>query len=216
MPDKPSETRPGLLEQDNYGVAVRAAVERIRSADLGLQAARAGATPGVDGLRLRYFGADVLASADTGQVSRASDGETLPVWEQILVLHYLLGAADGLAEDADHWVAFRELPEAAFYDSAFRQQVASPLAQRFGEQPARLQALEGRWDTTRGEQGDASLVFTPFPYVRLAVQVWAGDEDFPAEAGVLFSRSTGRCLTAEDAAVLADVALRLILGASGE
>jgi len=209
-----SDERPGLLEQDNYGVALQAAVERMRSADLGTQAARAGATPGVNGLSLRYFGREIIASPETGRVTTAGEGLALPVWEQILVLHYLLGAVDGLAQDARDWVAFRELPEAAFYDSAFRQQVSLPLAERFGAAPEALQRLQGRWDTERGEQGDASLVFPALPHVGLCFQIWAGDEDFQAEANVLFSRSTGRCLTAEDAAVLADVALRRILSVS--
>ncbi len=74
-------------------------------------------------------------------------------------------------------------------------------------------ALQAAVERMRGEQGDASLVFPALPHVAVCFQIWAGDEDFQAEANVLFSRSTGRCLTAEDAAVLADVALRRILAA---
>jgi len=60
---------------------------------------------------------------------------------------------------------------------------------------------------------DFDLLKHRFPHVRLAFVLWAADEDFPAEANVLFSRSTAGCLTAEDAAVLADVALRGVLKA---
>jgi hypothetical protein len=219
MSDGASKDRPGLLEQDNYGVALQEAVAQMRAANLGLQADRAGARPGPEGLVLSFFGAPVRIDPEQGQVTARESGQALPLWEQILVLHYLLGAADGLAELAGDWVAFRELPEAAFYDTAFRQQVAEPLARRFGSGPNALQALkalQGRWGTTAGEQGDASLVFPAFPHVRICFQIWAADEDFPAEANVLFSRSAAACLTAEDAAVLADVALRGVLKAADE
>lgn len=207
--------RPGLLEQDNYGVALSAAAERLRSCDLAVQARRAGGEAGPEGVTLRYFDEAMLARPEPGRVSRASDGAELPLFEQILVLHYLLGAPEGLGAGLCDWVAFRELPDAAFYEGAFRQQVAAPLAARFGEAPAELTALAGRWGSAPGQGGDASLVIPAFPQVHLAFQVWSGDEDFGAEATVLFSRSAGRCLTAEDAAVLADVALRRVLDASG-
>jgi hypothetical protein len=216
MENGASRDRPGLLEQDNYGVALEKAAEQLRAVNLGLQADRAGARPGPGGLTLPFFGAAVRVDPEGGGVSAVDSGKSLPLWEQILVLHYVLGAVDGLAELTDDWVAFRELPDAAFYDAAFRQQVPEPLARRFGEQPARLQALQGRWGATAGEQGDASLVFPAFPHVRLGFVLWAADEDFGAEASVLFSRSTAACLSAEDAAVLADVALRGVLKAADE
>lgn len=207
----PGARRPGLLEQDNYEVAHRAAAARLAARDPALLAARAGLRrAGPDDLALTLLGEDVQVALPSGTVSRG--GAPLPLWEQILVLHYVLGVAEHpLDGPGDGWLAYRELPEASFYAAAFTRQVCQPLAARFGDDPAALAALAGRWGAVAGDTGDASLVFDVLPHVRLALVLWAGDADFPAEGNVLFSPSTASCLSAEDAAVLADVVLRLVL-----
>lgn len=209
----PAASRPGLLEQDNYGVALAAAAEELAGRDPDRLAALLGVRQPDDAhLELDFFAEPVRVATDTWTVTGAG-GEPLPSPEQILVLHYLLGGDARPLDRSDDWLAYRELPEASFYAAAFARQVCQPLAHHFGEAPEKLTALVGRWGSTAGELGDASLQLEALPGLHLVLVVWAGDDDFPPEGNVLFNRDVGTCLTAEDAAVLADMALRRVLPA---
>ena len=59
--------------------------------------------------------------------------------------------------------------------------------------------------------GDAAFEFMILPKVPLQVILWAGDDEFPAEANILFDQTIGDLMSPEDAAWLAGMlAYRLI------
>ena len=61
------------------------------------------------------------------------------------------------------------------------------------------------------ETGDAGFEFRIFPNVTLQMILWIGDDEFPAEANILFDQSIGDILSPEDVAWLAGmVVYRLI------
>lgn len=49
----------------------------------------------------------------------------VPIQEQVLILHYLMGA--GTPAPSGQWIAYREIPGAAFYNSAFVKRAIDPL-----------------------------------------------------------------------------------------
>ncbi len=109
----------------------------------------------------------------------------------LVVLLYLLSAAE--TEAAGETVSARDLPAGHF----FRGPHALPtgrIVERFGPDgagfPAAGQALGG----VPAELADASVRLTPLPRVPLFLLFWEADEDFPAEASVLFDRSIARHL----------------------
>ncbi len=48
-----------------------------------------------------------------------------------------------------------------------------------------LQAAQGR---DRQDMADAAYIFYPVPHISLALLYWVGDEEFPAEAKLLFDQ----------------------------
>jgi hypothetical protein len=68
-----------------------------------------------------------IAWPDCGFEDTETAGREVPLQEQVLILHYLLGA--GEAELHGQWIAYREIPGAAFYFSAFVKRAV--LFQRF-------------------------------------------------------------------------------------
>ncbi|MBW1990257.1 MAG: DUF3786 domain-containing protein [Deltaproteobacteria bacterium] len=128
-------------------------------------------------------------------------GREVPIQEQVLILHYLQGAP--LAEPAGEWVAFREIPGAAFYHATFAKRAIEPVKQAFGENPQALDAAAPKLGGKRTEPGNHAWEFAPFPKVPLRIALWRGDDELPSDANVLFDKNAGRILSPEDLAWLA-------------
>jgi hypothetical protein len=172
---------------------------------------------------VRLFGRPHLVTHPDGAVTAVREGEGAAPGEPahiavaILLLHYLL-TADGAAP-AGEWKAYRELPDGLFYATSFAGRAEKPLAGAFGESPAGLDAFRAAARAAGGDAltlGDASFRFAALPRVDVAVLVWAGDDEEPGEARVLFDAGAGHYLPAEDLAGLGgQLAHRLIAAARG-
>ncbi len=202
-----------VLASDNYGVALRLAAEKLRTLDPPAAAARSGAVwePAAEGggegpsgsFAFRFLGTDCRVEYPKAEVSCGGAGgrRPAPIWDSILVLHYL--GSEGPVPAATEPVAFAQIPSGAFYDAAFQRRSRAPVVRAFGARPERLldaaAAVDGRpWD-----RGDASLVIPAFPRVDVYVVIYRGDDEFPADGTMLFSSNVASFLSTEDVAVLA-------------
>jgi hypothetical protein len=142
-----------------------------------------------------------------------SAGAQIPLQEQVLLLHYL--AADAPVALAGDWVAYREIPGAAFYFAAFVKRAVDPLKKRFGQDIAGFRQAAARLNGAVVEAGDAAAEFRVLPNVPARLILHAGDEEFPSEAAILFDRSVGRILTPEDVAWLAGMLVYRLMRIAG-
>ena len=137
----------------------------------------------------------------------------VPLQEQVLILHYFQAPSGDVP--AGHWVAYREIRDASFYFSAFVKRAVDPLKKVFGGQPAALEKparlLGGR---SLEDIGDTAWGFLLFPRVPIQLIVYAGDEEFPPEANILFDRTIGGILSAEDIAWLAGMLVYRLIALS--
>ncbi len=141
-------------------------------------------------------------------------GKEVPIQEQILILHYLLAGRP--EHSPGDWVAYREIPGAAFYYAAFLKRAVEPLKKAFGRNIAGLKHAAARLDGVAVEFGDAGFDFRVFPKVPVRLILHAGDDEFPAEATILFDRSIERMLSPEDIAWLAGMVVYRLIGLSRE
>ena len=202
------------------GRQFRAAWERARSewaaADPARCAAQTGCGLSPDGVSLPFFGRPHLVTHPGGDVSAA--GAPAHVAVSILLLHYLL-RADG-APPAGEWLAFRELPDGMFYAASFAQRAEAPLARAFGASPAagseggleRFRAAAAAAGGLPLDLADAAFAFQALPRLALAVLMWAGDDELPAQASVLFDAAAGHYLPAEDLAGLGGLLAQRLRG----
>lgn len=197
-----------------FADALAKAREGWAAADAAACAARAGGEWADGAVRMRLFGRPHVVTHPDGEVL-AEPGEPVHVAVRILLLHYLL-SADG-APPSGVWSAYRELPDGLFYAASFAQRAEAPLARAFSGSAAGLDSFRAAARAAGGDAltlGDASFRFTALPRVDVAVLVWAGDDEEPGEARVLFDESAGHYLAAEDlAGVGAQLAHRLIAAA---
>jgi hypothetical protein len=149
-----------------------------------------------------------------GEVFTAPD-EPVHVAVRILLLHYLL-AADGTPASGA-WSASRELPDGLFYAASFAQRAEEPLARAFAASLEEMDAFRAAARAAGGDAlklGDASFRFVALPRVDVAVVVWAGDDEEPGEARVLFDANAGHYLAAEDLAGLGGQLAHRLVAAS--
>jgi hypothetical protein len=112
------------------------------------------------------------------------------------------------------WVSYREIPGASFYFSAFVKRAIDPLKNVFGQNPASLTNAAGHLNANPIEPGDVGFEFSVLPKVPLQLVLYAGDDEFPPEANILFDRSIGDILSPEDIAWLAGMLVYRLIAIS--
>jgi hypothetical protein len=131
---------------------------------------------------------------------KAQKEKEVPIQEQVLILHYMM--ADIPPSVSGRWIAYREIPGASFYFSAFVKRAVDPLKNVFGSNTAGFVKAAEKLNGKAVDAGDVSFEFTVFPKVPLQLIIYEGDDEFSPEANILFDETAGKILLPEDAAWL--------------
>jgi hypothetical protein len=128
---------------------------------------------------------------------------------QLVMLHYL-ARADGTAL-SHTFIPYRLLSGGNSYERAFQKRAVQPLAEVFGNCPEKLLTaaapLGGQFYKKNTVSG---TLLHLFPRVPLLYRIWAGDEEFPAGANILFDSAANHYLHTEDLAVAENVTELLV------
>jgi lipopolysaccharide biosynthesis glycosyltransferase len=143
----------------------------------------------------------------------SEDSHEIPIQEQVLLLHYMSGRP---LSEFNKWVAYREIPGASFYFSAFVKRAIDPLKKVFGNQLKILKHTAKKLDATSVEYGDLGLEFPILPNITVRVIMWKGDDEFPPEANILFPDNINEILSPEDIAWLAGMLVYRLIALSRE
>lgn len=132
-----------------------------------------------------------------------------PASVQGLFLYYL-AHADG-APLAGQWLSFRELPDGWLYHQAFQGYTGHVLVQQLGNDVDSLAAAAQALGGEAIAVSDCGYAFQTLPAVRLAVVYWQGDDEFPAQAQVLFDAAASHYLPVDGLALLGSDLVRQLL-----
>jgi hypothetical protein len=201
---------------DDYIAARRLALEKLASEPCERLLERSGFLPAdADSLHIPFLNRVYRVSCPGYEFRDLAAAERdVPLQEQILILHYLLADAPGMP--AGDWVAYREIPGAAFYFAAFIKRAVDPLKKVFGRNIAGFKAAAARLNGLAVDFGDAGFEFQVFPKVPVRLILHAGDEEFPAEATILFGRSIAHQLSPEDVAWMAGMLVYRLIALARE
>ena len=103
------------------------------------------------------------------------------------------------------WKTFREMPWGEMYIKPYTGRVLTRAAFTFG---TRLDAFRAAAEKVGGRpvpHGDAGYEFDLIDGYRMQILVWAGDEEFPPNAQVLYSGNFADGFAAEDRVVAGDI-----------
>jgi len=196
---------------DDYINAKKLAVETLSQESFGAILERSGYnSPAANTLRVPFLDRTYhIRYPEFKFEDPVNTGKEIPIQEQVLILHYLTTVDMPLL--SRDWVSYREIPGASFYFSAFVKRAIDPLKKVFGRNTSVFAQASEKLDASKIERGDVGFEFRIFPNVPLQLILWAGDDEFPEEANILFDRTIEKILSPEDIAWMAGmVVYRLI------
>ena len=133
----------------------------------------------------------------------AADGFQPPLPVQTFLLRRLLEGSTKAWLGT--WKTFREMPWGEMYNTPYTGRVLTRAAFTFGFKlskfAAACQKLGGR-KLTHGDEGYEFDFFGPF---KMQILMWAGDDEFPPNAQVLYTENFADCFAAEDRVVAGDI-----------
>ncbi len=150
-----------------------------------------------------------FAIAHPDYAIRALDGGMIPpLPTQTFLLRYLLEGRDTPWSGA--WKTFREMPWGEMYIKPYTGRVLTRAAFTFGTRLDAFCAAAEKMGARKLPHGDAGYQFTLIGNYQMQILAWAGDEEFPPNAQVLYSDNFADGFAAEDRVVAGDILISTI------
>ncbi len=163
---------------------------------------------------LRHYGRKLGVQEETGEVCALEDGGPVVCYEALNV-YALLGAPSTGASFQDDWVPYEELRGTGPFSRSFQAHVVQPFARMFNGRGAALewalQALGGK----KLPWSDVGYELHAFDCIPVRFLFWEGDEEFPAQANLLFDRSATDFIDEKSIVRIALIGLDRIVKAAG-
>ncbi len=177
---------------------------KFREADAGEIATRL-PDAGWDGreFTLKLFGRS-YAIAHPNYAIRALDGGAVPpLPTQTFLLRYLLEGKN--IPWNGEWKTFREMPWGELYIKPYTGRVLTRAAFTLGTRVETFRRAAEKMGGHSVKHGDAGFLFDVIGPYQMQIMVWAGDEEFPPNAQVLYSDNFADGFAAEDRVVAGDI-----------
>ena len=144
------------------------------------------------------------------ETAEITDGQgnapALPV--QTFLLRYLLEGKNIPA--LGNWKTFREMPWGELYIKPYTGRVLTRAAFTFGTRVEAFRTAAEKMGAEAVPHGDAGYRFTLIGDYQIRLLVWAGDEEFPPSAQVLYSDNFEEGFAPEDRVVAGDILITAI------
>ena len=139
----------------------------------------------------------------------AKDGGAVPpLPTQTFLLRYLLECKD--VAWSGQWKTFREMPWGEMYIKPYTGRVLTRAAFTLGTRLDAFRAAAEKMGAMPLPHGDAGYQFELVGGYRMQILAWAGDEEFPPNAQVLYSDNFADGFAAEDRVVAGDILISTI------
>ncbi|MFP4348689.1 MAG: DUF3786 domain-containing protein [Thermodesulfobacteriota bacterium] len=190
-------------------------LDRVARIDWRPKAELLGIQVGEHGITIPFFG--VPYRIDEAGISDLNGNRPIQS-VSVSLCQYLLLSPDATPE-GDDWVTYKDFKDAAPFAGAFTKNVENAIADRFS---GRLPALKAAADRLESRPSNLDLshdfhrVFIGLPRIPLLLAFNDEDEDFPAQATVLFERRAERYLDMECLAMVGWLLCDRLRHADGE
>ena len=154
------------------------------------------------------FRVTLLGNTYTVSFPSAEVSPNLPIPTQTYLIRYLLEGKRIPWQNT--WKTFREMPWGEMYIKPYTGRVLTRAAFTFGFRLAAFCAAAEKMGAAKLSHGDAGYEFTLIDNYRMQILAWAGDDEFPPNAQVLYSDNFADGFAAEDRVVAGDILISCI------
>ena len=156
---------------------------------------------------LTLLGKEYRIAHPDGTVT-AADASEPPLPTQTFLLRYLLEGKE--VSWGGGWKTFREMPWGEMYIKPYTGRVLTRAAFTFGTRLDAFRAACTKMGAVPVPHGDAGFLFDFLGPFQMQILVWAGDEEFPPSAQVLYSDNFADGFAAEDRVVAGDILISTV------
>lgn len=159
-----------------------------------------------------HFGRLYCYDHTTGLLSAADGGYATVL--QRLNIYTLLAYCQADARPTGRWVPFRDVPGAGPFAPAFQRGNLEPFATTFSGHSDALRQAALNLGGTLLPKGDVGFQLSAFECIPMQFYFWDGDDEFPAQANILFDSGVGSFIHVESTVTLASEALNRLAQAA--
>ena len=153
--------------------------------------------------RVTLLGKEYIIAHPAAEITPAAP---LPV--QTFLLRYLLESKP--VAWRGEWKTFREMPWGELYIKPYTGRVLTRAAYTFSFKLDAFRKAAEQMGATPVKHGDAGFLFDLIGGYQMQIMVWAGDEEFPPNAQILYSDNFADGFAAEDRVVAGDILISTI------
>ena len=157
---------------------------------------------------VKLLGREFTISYPEYSISADDGGVIPPLPTQTFLLRYLLECKD-VAWNGE-WKTFREMPWGELYIKPYTGRVLTRAAFTFGTRLDAFRKAAEKMGATPVSHGDAGYLFELVGGYQMQILAWAGDEEFPPNAQILYSDNFADGFAAEDRVVVGDILISSI------
>jgi len=199
-----------LDPEGKYNLTLKHAKERLKEMDVADICQRSKASYSrKEGFFLSYLNYTLRIDPQNFAVYSTDPKRSINPPLEALILHYLRDART--IRPTGKWVSYRELPSGGFYYPVFRARAENPLIKRLGSQPQLFKKAACSLGGEPAQYGDLAFKIITFPRLTLVYILWTENEEFPANASILFDSSAENHLHIEDLAYLGEAVTKELI-----
>lgn len=184
----------------NLDITLEKALEEFKSRSVHELAWKTGATLINNTFHLRFLGTELEVSYPEGIILNSDTKKEVSLIERILLLHYFVHALGQPL--ANKQISYKELPGGDIYIEPFTNRCIRPIIKLFGNNIEGFKKASELLNGIKEKYGDASYSFEVLPRITITIVIWREDEEFPANANILFDATAADYLPTEDYAFL--------------
>lgn len=170
-----------------------------------------------EALYITYFSHRMRIDRKNGKITMCEQPDKVLTFNTVITIYNLFHYAIENPVASGKLVPFREVKRVYPFEAAYRKTILSQLQNTFSGHVDELIIACERLNGEKMKQGDAGYILPVFPFLQIAVLFWDGDEEFEAQANMLFDSNITDFLHEENVVgVAADVVYYLAQAAGLE
>lgn len=167
-----------------------------------------------DYLTLSYFQKKHGIHRGTGKIVCFVQDKPLTLFTR-LNIYTLLWYCTESASFKGEWLPFRSLKDASPFGPAFQKTVVDVFAQTFSGHIGELEKAFQKMGGKKLPHSDVGYQLVAFECIPVQFLFWDGDDEFPAQANILFDRGSTDYIHVESLVSIASEGLSFLTEASG-